>query len=199
MSGSGGATVTLSNADLAFMKLGRSEVVKGVSRLDTATPNLAVLAGGQVDGEKLGIPAQGGDSRLLHRFGLQTSAESDRSGSMRFALEHQNPLRTGFVSGGGTEYPEKSFSLLRLEGEDVFVWAVKPAEEGVQSGVIARIWNVGSGERAVRLTLNGGISRASAATHIETDLAAREVKDGAVVDTLRPSQLVTYRLVPAAP
>lgn len=72
MSGTGGYGITLSNADLAFMKLGSSVVTNGVSRLDTATPRISVLAGGQVDGPRLGIPVQGGDSHFLQRFALQT-------------------------------------------------------------------------------------------------------------------------------
>ena len=77
--------VTLSNADLAFMKLGSSDVVDGVSRLGTAAPQISVLAGGQVDGPRLGIPAQGGESWFLQRFGLRTHARFRAVESMRFA------------------------------------------------------------------------------------------------------------------
>lgn len=50
-SGDGKRGMTLSNADLAFAKLGRSTVAK----LDSTTPQINVLAGGQVDGPWLGI------------------------------------------------------------------------------------------------------------------------------------------------
>lgn len=50
--------VTLSNPDLAFAKLGRSTA----TALDTATPQINVLAGGQVDGRYLGIQDQNGAS-----------------------------------------------------------------------------------------------------------------------------------------
>ena len=48
--------VTLANADCAFAQLGQSTP----ATLDTATPQIHVLAGGQVDGPSLGIPAQNG-------------------------------------------------------------------------------------------------------------------------------------------
>src|SRR5205823_623341 len=76
MSG-GGMGVTLSSADLSFMKLGASTA----RSLDVATPQLAVLAGGQVDGASLGIPGKGGDSRFLQRFALRGHGPfSPRSG-----------------------------------------------------------------------------------------------------------------------
>ena len=56
--------ITLSNADCYFMQLGTSTT----SSLDTGTPQLQVLAGGQVDGTSLGIPNQGGDDSLPATF-----------------------------------------------------------------------------------------------------------------------------------
>jgi alpha-mannosidase len=197
MSGAGGAGVTLSSADLAFMKLGASAVVNGVSTLDTATPQISVLAGGQVDGEKLGVPAQGGDSYFLQRFALQTYARFSASDAMQFALEHQNPLRAALVTGGG-DYPEKTFTLLNLTGSDVLLWALKPAEEGIGQGVIARVWNLSEEPRAFSLSLAGGLAAAQRATHIETDLGDAAVAGGAMTGSVAPSQIATYRLRPAA-
>ena len=48
--------MTLSNADCSFAKLGSSTA----AILDTATPQINVLAGGQVDGRYLGIQNQNG-------------------------------------------------------------------------------------------------------------------------------------------
>jgi alpha-mannosidase len=61
MAGKDGIGITLSNADDAFMKLGHSTIANGISELDTSTPQISVLAGGQVDGPSLGIADQGGD------------------------------------------------------------------------------------------------------------------------------------------
>ena len=100
MSG-GGVGATLSNADCYFMRLGNSTS----SSLDASTPQLSPLVGGQVDGSALGIPNQGGDSHFLQRFALQTHDAFGPAAAMRFAMEHQNPLVTGTVTGGSA-YPE---------------------------------------------------------------------------------------------
>ena len=103
--------ITLANSDCAFFQLGNSTPRK----LDTATSTITVLAGGQVDGPKLGIPAQNGDDHFLQRFALRPRPSADSiSGSgnakissqfdstfaddfdsvaaMRWAMEWQNPL-----------------------------------------------------------------------------------------------------------
>jgi alpha-mannosidase len=193
MSGEDGAGVTLSSADLAFMKLGDSAVKNGVSVLDTATPRISVLAGGQVDGPRLGVPRQGGDSYFLQRFALQPYSTFSAAQSMMFALEHQNPLRAAMVTGGAA-YPEETFSLLVRRGADTLLWALKPAEEGIHGGVIARFWNLSGARRQLIVSLAGGVASAARATHIETDLAAAPVKAAALNDTIGPHELRTYRL-----
>jgi alpha-mannosidase len=87
MSG-GGVGVTLSAADNQFFQTGFSTV----EVLDTATPKLTILAGGQIDGQPLGLPNQGGDSDFLQRFALRSHGAYSNGEAMRFALEHQNPL-----------------------------------------------------------------------------------------------------------
>ncbi len=103
------AGVILANADCCFMQLGHSTV----TQLDTATPLISVLLGGQVDGPKLGIPDQGGDRYFRQRFALQTRGRFDPVEAMRFALEHQNPLVAGLVTGGT---PLSGRVLLPAEG-----------------------------------------------------------------------------------
>ena len=104
------------------MKLGHSSITDGKSDLDTATPQISVLAGGQVDGPSLGIPAQGGDSHFLQRFALRVQDKFNAASSMRFALEDQNPLVAGRVTGGNA-YPETKFSLLSTSNPDALLWA----------------------------------------------------------------------------
>ena len=191
----GGRGMTLSNADLAFMRLGRSAIVDGVSTLDVHTPQVSVLAGGQVDGPKLGIPVQGGDTRFLQRFALAPHEAFDPAAAMRFALEHQNPLAAGRVRGGDA-YPETSFSLLAIDNPDVLLWSVKPAEEGIDEGIVARVWNVSPEQRRFSLSLAPGVEGAMRTSHIETDRAAATVSEGALSDTAARSQLLTYRLRP---
>lgn len=132
----GGSGLTISSPDLSFMRRGESSS----SYLDTRTPQLSLLAGGQVDGPALGIPGQGGDAFFLQRFGLQPHGEFDAVEAMRFALEHQNPLVFGRVAGG-TKLPARSLSILSGSHPGVFLWAVKPAEDSAAGGIVVRLWN----------------------------------------------------------
>jgi alpha-mannosidase len=193
MSGAGGGGITLSNADCAFMKLGRSEVRDGVSHLDTVTPQISVLAGGQVDGPELGIPKQGGDSYFLQRFALEAYDHFDAAASMRSALRHQNPLVAGVVTGGGS-YPATSYSLVSISDPNVLLWALKPAEEGIGHGIIARVWNLSAKDTEVQLALDGGIKRARAVSHIETDTGDASVPAGKLVSPISSWQLRSWRL-----
>lgn len=195
MSGDAGAGVVLSSADLSFMKLGRSAVVNRVSHLDVATPLISVLAGGQVDGPLLGIRGQGGDSYFLQRFALRPHSRFDAIDAMKFALEHQNPLVAGFVRGGGKRaYPETTFSLVTLSDPNVVLWALKPAEDGITRGIVARVWNLASAPRQFSLSVAGRLSSASAVTHIETDIGQSTVSNGALVTSVAASQMKTFRL-----
>ncbi len=73
--------ITISNVDAFFMKLGSSTS----TTLDTATPQINVLAGGQIDGPGLGISNQGGDAFFTQRFALQTHGTFDQTAAMKFA------------------------------------------------------------------------------------------------------------------
>jgi alpha-mannosidase len=189
----GALGVTLSNADCYYMQLGNSTT----NTLDTATPQLKVLAGGQVDGASLGIPNQAGDSQFMQRFALQTHDAFDQTAAMRFALEHQNPFATGQVNGGAA-YPESSFSLVNISDPNVLLWTLKPAEDGIGQGVVARVWNLTGATRNFTLGLGTGpVARAVQSTHIETDRLPAFLQNGALSGTAGARQLVTYRLIPA--
>jgi alpha-mannosidase len=190
--GGGGVGITLSNADCYYMQLGNSTV----ATLDTNTSQISVLAGGQVDGTNLGIQNQGGDTNFMQRFALQTHAAYDPAAALRVALEHQNPLITGTVSGGSA-YPVDSFSLLTISNANVLLSAVKPADDSVLQGVVARVWNLSSSSAAMALTLPPDpIIRAQQTSHIETPVADLTVTGNTVNDTLAAQQLKTYLLVP---
>ena len=153
MSDDGGAGVTLSNADCAFMKLGDSDIVDGVSRLDTKTPQIQVLAGGQIDAPRAGVAKQGGDTHFLQRFALQTHTGYNATSAMKFALEHQNPPVTGWLRPGGA-LPEASYSLLSISNPDVLLWSLKPAEDGPAKGLVTRVWNLS--QRPQEYSLDAG-------------------------------------------
>ncbi len=192
--GAGGHGVTLSNPDLAFARLGGSTP----TRLDTDTPQLNLLAGGQVDGRSLGVHDQNGATRFLQRFALRAHGGYDPAAAMKFALEHQNPLTAAAVlSKGPAPYPEASYSLLGVDDPKVLVWAVKPAEEGIGDGVVVRLWNLSDGRAAARLAFAPGVASAARTTHVETDLEAVAPRDGKLPMAFERWQLQTYRLRPA--
>ncbi len=184
--------ITLSNIDAYFMQLGNSSLTE----LDTATAQLNVLVGGQVDGEQFGIPDQGEDTEFLQRFALQTHSVFNQTAAMKFALEHQNPLVAGAVRGTAAVYDEKNASLLTISDPDVLLWAIKPAEEGIRKGVIARVWNQADSKKNYSLSLNSGIATAKQTTHIETDMANATIVDDQLIATLKGNQMQTYRLIP---
>jgi alpha-mannosidase len=182
--------VTLSNADCYFMQIGNSTPTV----LDTATPLIAPLVGGQVDGSGLGIQSQGGDTNFTQRFALQTRSSYDQAAAMRFALEHQNPLVTALVTGGSA-LPENTYQFVTISNPNVLLWALKPAEEGIGQGVIARVWNLSESAADYQLSLAQTITSATRATHIETNLENASVSNGALVSNATAQQLQTFRLM----
>jgi len=187
---SGSSGVTLSSADCNFMQVGNSTP----TTLDVNTPLISILAGGQVDGTNLGIKSQGGDTHFLQRFALRTHDAFDPVKSMMFALEHQNPLVTGMVTGG-SGYPEKTFSLVSIDNPNVLLWALKPADDGIGRGIVARVWNLSQSPANFALSLTPGpIVTAQETTHIETPISSATLSNGTLVDSLSQSQMNTYLL-----
>ena len=117
---------------------------------------------------------------------------------MMLALEHQNPLTTGAVLGGKEgSYPEFTYSLLTVDHPAVLLWALKPAEEGIERGIVARLWNLSASSVQARLTYLPGLESARRTTHVETDLEPMTLgAAGAVPIGFAPEQLQTYRLMP---
>ena len=184
--------VTLSNWDCAFAKFGHSTP----TALDTATPQLSVLVGGQVDGEAFGIRNQNGGTYFLQRFALRAHAAYDQVAAMRFALEHQNPIVTGAVAGQRAgAFPADTFSLLTVSDPNILLWALKPADDGAGRGVIARFWNLSDAPATTRVTFQPGLAAAHRATHLETDLEPAALSAGGLSARFERQQLQTYRLV----
>nr|MCU0980353.1 hypothetical protein [Pirellulaceae bacterium] len=199
--GSGQRGVTISNPDLAFAKLGRSTV----QTLDAATPQVRMLAGGQVDGSRLGIPAQAGQRYFRQRFALLPHSGYDQTAAMKFALEHQNPLVAGRVTGpaggasggaSGEMYPATTHSLLSISHPDVLLWALKVHEDGIQHGLVARVWNLSGEPAPTKLVVSGGLTGAKRLTHVETPIEPLPLVDGALHTTLGAQRMETFALHP---
>ena len=191
--GSGKKGVTISNPDLAFARLGHSTT----ELLDTATPQINMLAGGQVDGAWLGIQSQNGNMHFLQRFALHAHGDYDQVSAMKFALEHQNPFVTAPIISdkSGGIYPETNYSLLTVNNPNVLLWALKPHDDGITNGVVARFWNLSDSAATAELTFAPGVSVAHRTTHIETDIEAVPLSSSGIVPAVfTPQQIQTYRL-----
>ncbi len=192
--GDGKSGVTLSNPDLAFAKLGGSEF----NTLDWGTPQINMLAGGQIDGPNLGIRAQNGNTRFLQRFALRGHNGYNQTAAMKFALEHQNPFVTGSIiskPGGKHPYPETQFTLLGIDNPEVLLWALKSHEDGIDKGLVARVWNHSPSTQNARFTLPEPMSAARRTSHIETPIEDLPVKDGTLETKIGSQRMETYQLI----
>ncbi len=195
--GTAGVGMTVSTPDTFYMRLGASTP----DVLDVTTPQLRLLAGGQVDGPAFGITSQGGDSAFLQRFALVPHDAWDQERAMRAALEHQNPFVARVVTGGGA-YPETWYALATVSGAGVVPWAVKPADDGIGSGLVVRVWNQGPAPATAGLAFApGSIAAATRTTHVETALEALPAGGGVLALPVRAQQIATVRvqLDPGAP
>jgi alpha-mannosidase len=188
--------LTMSNRDCQFFKAGNSTV----NSLDGTTPSVRAVVGMQVDGYGLGIPNQGDDTLFVNRFAIRTHDGYDQASAMRFALEHQNPLTAGIVTGDlVAPLPPDTLSMLSISSDDVLLWALKPSEEGIEQGIIVRVWNLAEGQRQFDLSIHAfGIDEAIRATHIETDIEEVTLVGDTLRDDLATQEMRTYRLYPSS-
>jgi alpha-mannosidase len=190
--------IVLSNWDCYFMKIGESyDSTVGDGLLDTTIPSISVMVGGREGGEKranTGIKNQGGDNYFLQRFALSTRRSFNPPESMKFSLAHQNPLVAGWISGG-SDYPENTYSFISISNPKVILWALKPADDGIQNGAIARFWNLSQNQESFALNLSSGpLTSIVQTTHLETPIENLPPQNGVLVDNLNPQQLKTYAL-----
>ncbi|MBX7138346.1 MAG: glycoside hydrolase [Oligoflexia bacterium] len=184
-----GRAVTLSNADAYFMQIGNSSI----GEVDTKTPQLKILAGGRVLGPYLGLKDQGGLDHFENNFALRTRQGAfNQRAAMQFALEHQNPLLAGEISGEGS-LPEKSYSFMQLSNPDILVWALKPAESGVDGDLVLRVWNQQKNPQNFTAKFAGAkVTEAKLVTHIETSTGKAEVSSGTLDGRVNPQQIKSF-------
>lgn len=188
--------VTISNLDCSFFKLGRSSVYS----LDENSSQINALAGGQVDkkwedGGYLGFPNQNGETSFRYHFALTSHQTGfDATGSMKFSLEHQNPLITGEISGGKSASKQNHFSLLSVSDPNVLLWSVKPSEEGIDDGIILRAWNLKNNDVDCTISSELKIEKAKQITHIETDIREIITNSGQLNTNIGHNRIETFRL-----
>ncbi|MFK8114619.1 MAG: hypothetical protein AB8B91_20625 [Rubripirellula sp.] len=190
------AAITISNRDCQFFHLG-DDVTRS---MDSTSNILHLLAGGQIDGKKLGIPKQGGDRIFTQRFAMFASTPSTNGSvqAMRSALEHQNPLAVASVSEVEGQRKQQRFSMLDLKSDHVVVWTLKPAEpdqNGAGQGTIVRLWNLSDKPSAYELTMKQPFQRCIKSSHIETDIEPMKVTDGKISESLPAGGMRTLRIL----
>ncbi len=185
--------VTVSAWDSPFFQAGNSTV----TTLDASTPTVRCLVGMTLPCAS-GISGQDGDTQFLRRFAFRAHPAWNPAEAMRFSLAHQNPLVSTPVTGADTApLPAGSFSLVSLQSSDVLLWALKPAEEGIGQGVIARVWNLADAPRTAILDLpNYVVADARTTTHLETNIAFATRSGNAVAEPLERQEMHTWRLYP---
>ena len=188
ISGTDGGMV-LSNRDAYFMKMGNSTNTE----LDDSTAHLKVLATAQVD-NALGLVNQDGDSYFEHFLALRPHQGGfDANEAMRFSLQHQNPLLAGTVQGGAG-YDAKQFSLFSFSDPNAILWALKPAEEGIDKGIVMRIWNMANTDKPLTVSGNRPLEKGFSTTHIETDDQPLSLEKGKLNTVLGHNRMHTFRL-----
>jgi alpha-mannosidase len=190
--------ISISNIDCSFFKLGDSKVYS----LDETSPYLQALAGGQVDtkwedGNALGFPNQNGQTDFFYQFALKThQGDFEPIQEMKFSLEHQNPLFTGKVTGDDNQSNEMSYSFLSIQHQNVLLWSLKPSEEGIENGVVARFWNMNPKPLKTDINLKYSIKKAWQTTHIETDLLELNPNGKLLPAEFKQHQIKTFRIIP---
>ena len=109
-------------------------------------------------------------------------------------MEHQNPLVAEEIVGGDA-YPEANYSLLEISNSNVLLSALKPAEDGILKGIVARVWNLSPNPESFNISLPSvSVATAKILTHIETPEADLPFSNGMLSDSLTSQQFRTYAL-----
>ena len=186
--------LTVSVLGPAFFKLGNSTT----SALDGTANRIDIVAGANFQGSGPGIPGQDGDTLFHYDFSLRPHGNSfDPVDAMRGALAHQDPLVAVECTGANNApMPTTTFSLLSSSDPNVVLWALKPAEEGIANGIIARAWNLSANATTAAFTGDPGIAAGWTCTHIETNTGAAGVANGVLQVALAGRQMRSFRWIP---
>lgn len=181
--------VTLSNQDCYFMKLGNSTV----AALDENSSQINILAGGKIDG--FGIDNQGGDNIFNQRFAITTHTTYSAAAEMKKALEHQNFFVCGAVTNPVSFLLPNQYSFVTNDDPGSLIWAVKPAEEGINNGTITRIWNLSNADASPTLGYSLLLNEAKRTTHVETDISLLTVSGRNLTIGIGHNEMKTYRVM----
>jgi alpha-mannosidase len=108
-------------------------------------------------------------------------------------MEHQNPLVAGRIIGKAG-YDKGSYSLFNISNPDVLVWALKPAEEGIDNGIIMRIWNMSDNDEKLEISSPSIIKKCLQTSHIETDISEIQPDKGVLNLEIGHNRIQTFRI-----
>jgi alpha-mannosidase len=184
--------ITISNRDAYFMKIGDSKT----DSLDDSSPQVNILAGGRIDADRnLGLPNQDGDSYFENYIALKPhQGPFDATLAMKFSLEHQNPFIAAKITGTSEQYPASNYSLFNISDPNVLVWALKPSEEGVDKGIVLRVWNTSNENKICSISSVNPIESCKSITHIETDISVITPEFGKINTTIGHNRIQTFRM-----
>jgi alpha-mannosidase len=180
--------VTVSNQDCYFMKVGNSTS----AALDENSAQISMLAGGLIDG--YGIPNQGDDNIFNQRFAINTHTTYSVAAEMKKALEHQNFMVCGTVANPASFLPSDTYSFVSNNDANSLIWAVKPGEEGINSGTITRLWNLNNTDATPTLTYDLSIIEAKRTTHVETDINSNNFTGKNLLTAIGHDEMKTFRV-----
>ena len=89
---------------------------------------------------------------------------------------------------------EDNYSFLTISDPDILLWALKPAEDSINQGVVTRVWNQANVARNYTLSLASGILSGKRTTHIETDIDDASIVSENLSASLTANQIQTHRL-----
>ena len=189
ISSNGNYGVTISNEDCYFMQTGNSSVLN----LDENTARVKVLVAGRVDG--LGMVNQDNEAEFNQRYAISTYNTYSASNSMKSALEHQNNLVSAEITNTSGNLPENNFSFMTVSDPNTLLWALKPAEEGMDTrGAVVRVWNLANTSATNNFIFNDNIIEAKNITHVETDISDASFSNKTLNALVGKNQLKSFRV-----
>lgn len=145
------------------------------------------------------IQGQGGAGSFLQRYAVQPHpGPHDGARAMRMSLAHQNPMVALGPLPPNQQGPlvQPTWGLVGVDRPNVLVWALEPAEEGGDHGMIVRLREVAGVETTATIDLSvWAPTFATSTSLIETDREPFELDEGRIIHTFVPNEMFTLRFL----
>ena len=136
---------------------------------------------------------QGGEAAFSYKF-ISHAGACDTSKAARFGWGHATPLLGSVVESQDGPLPEKSYTGISVDVDNVMITAIKRAEDG--NGWIARLYETGQkASTTANLSIGFLNPRSAALTNlVEEDQQKVNLSGNSIKVDLRANELVTIRL-----